>query len=141
MGQSVIAPLGGEQDLSRMEDIPYYKDYLSNAIRGGIVSGCFLSIFIVVGIVNKFRWKDEEENEDSIQEYEVSGKVEMVDHEDIIKVTEKCQDFDSDIKIETEKVCDASDDDSGKSRSSKAEDDANRELTGCENTALELEEK
>ena len=46
----------------------------------------------------------------------MSGKAEMVDHNDIIKVAEKCQDFDSDIKIETEKVCDASDDDSGKSR-------------------------
>ena len=71
----------------------------------------------------------------------MSGKAERVDHNDIIKVAEKCQDFDSDIKIETEKGCDASDDDSGKSRSSKADDVTNRELNGCENSALELEEK
>ena len=71
----------------------------------------------------------------------MSAKAEMVDHGDIIKVAEKCQDFDSDIKKENEIVCDASDDDSGKSRSSKADDDTNRELTGCENSALELEEK
>ena len=70
----------------------------------------------------------------------MSGKAERVDHNDIIKVAEKCHDFDSDIKIEADKVCDASDDDSGKSRSS-ANDDSNRELTGCKNTALELEEK
>merc|ERR1711892_699325 len=137
MGQSVIAPVGTESEIRMEEDIPYYKDYVSNAIRGGIVSGCFLSIFIVVGIVNKFRWKVEEDKDDSFQEYEVSGKA---DHNDVIEVAEKCQDFDVDIKIETEKVCDASEKDSDKSRSIKADEDSNGELTGCENAALELEE-
>ena len=52
--------------------VPYYKDYQvmlsydgwmlsyhdiqNNAIRGAIASSCFLIMFAVIGIVNKFRW-------------------------------------------------------------------------------------
>ena len=34
---------------------PYYKDYTDNAFRGAVASACFLSVFIVIGLVNKFR--------------------------------------------------------------------------------------
>ena len=52
--------------------VPYYKDYQvmlsydecslnhdiqNNAIRGAIASSCFLIMFAVIGIVNKFRWE------------------------------------------------------------------------------------
>ena len=151
------------------EDIPYYKDYLvrflkhcrcseifipqNNAIRGGIVSACFLSIFIVSGIVNKFRcgyfegifilwnisfrWKDE----DSIHGYDVSRKADIIEHNDVVKVLSICQDFDADVKIDTEKACVVSDEETEKSTSSKADDESNGELNGFENPALELEEK
>ena len=56
-------------------------------------------------------------------------------------MSEKCQDFDADDKIDIEHDCEASDEDeSDKSTGTKA-DDSNGELTGCENPALELEEK
>ena len=154
------------------EDIPYYKDYLvrflkhcrcseifipqNNAIRGGIVSACFLSIFIVSGIVNKFRygyfgeifilwnigfrWKDEDDD-DSIHEYDVRGKADIVEHNDVVKVSSICQDSIADVKIDTEKACDVSDEETEKSTSSKADDESNGELNGFENPALELEEK
>merc|ERR1719483_636847 len=65
-----------------MEDeIPYYKDYINNAIRGGIVSGCFLSVFIGIGIVNKFKWRGNKD-EASAQEYEVRCKGDTIDHDD-----------------------------------------------------------
>eukprot|EP00090_Calanus_glacialis_P019440 TRINITY_DN29871_c0_g1_i1.p1 TRINITY_DN29871_c0_g1~~TRINITY_DN29871_c0_g1_i1.p1 ORF type:complete len:125 (-),score=43.58 TRINITY_DN29871_c0_g1_i1:96-470(-) len=122
------------------EDIPYYKDYLNNAIRGGIVSACFLSIFIVSGIVNKFRWKDEDD-EDSIHGYDVSRKADIIEHNDVVKVSSICQDSIADVKIDTEKACDVSDEETEKSTSTKSDDESNGELNGCENPALELEEK
>eukprot|EP00092_Neocalanus_flemingeri_P089027 GFUD01112592.1.p1 GENE.GFUD01112592.1~~GFUD01112592.1.p1 ORF type:complete len:139 (+),score=49.49 GFUD01112592.1:42-419(+) len=123
------------------EDIPYYKDYVNNAIRGGIVSGCFLSIFIVIGIVNKFKWKGDKD-EESVHEYEVSGRKEIIEHNDVIKVAESCQEFDANSQIDLANDCKVSEEDeSEKSSSTKADDDSSRDLTGCENAALELEEK
>ena len=124
----------------------------NNAIRGGIVSACFLSIFIVIGIVNKFRfgyfweisilcnidirWKDEDAHE-----YDVSGKADVIEHNDEVKVTSICSDFDTDAKMNNDEACHVSDDETEKSTSSKADDESHGESNGCENPALELEEK
>ena len=98
----------------------------------------FWEIFITLNIV--YRWK-EEDCKDSIHEYDVSGKANIIEHNDVVKVTSICQDFDADEKIETEKVCAVSDEETEKSTDSKADDESNAELNGCENPALELEEK
>ena len=98
----------------------------------------FWGIFILISIC--FRWKDEND-EDSIQEYDVSGKEDIIEHNDVVKVSSICEDFDADVKIDTEKACDVSDEETEKSTSSKADDESNAESNGCENPALELEEK
>ena len=86
-----------------------------------------------------FRWKDEDD-EDSIHGYDVSGKVDVIEHNDV-KVNSICEDFDADVKIETGEACDLSDEETEKLTSSKADDEFIGELNGCENPALELEEK
>ena len=70
----------------------------------------------------------------------MSGKVDVIEHNDV-KVTSICEDFDADVKIETGEACDLSDEETEKLTSSKADDEFIGELNGCENTALELEEK
>ena len=100
--------------------------------------GYFGEIYILWNI--GFRWKDEDDDE-YIHEYDVRGKADIVEHNDVVKVSSICQDSIADVKIDTEKACDVSDEETEKSTSSKADDESNAESNGCENPALELEEK
>merc|ERR1712227_809856 len=92
--------------LKEMEsDIPYYKYYKTNAIRGVISSSCFLSIFVLIAIVKKYRWKDDKnqdgnENEndiDSYTEYELGDEKPFSAFNDVIHLSERHSKFDDNL--------------------------------------------
>merc|ERR1712126_372274 len=39
------------------EAVPYYKDYINNAIRGAITAACFATFFLIIAIINHFKWR------------------------------------------------------------------------------------
>ena len=71
----------------------------------------------------------------------MSRKADIIEHNDVVKVSSICQDLDADVKIDTEKASEVADEETEESTSSTAGEESNGELTGCENPALELEKK
>jgi len=41
------------------EEIPYWKNYQANVVRGVIAAICCAAFFITIGLVHKFRWRPE----------------------------------------------------------------------------------
>jgi len=39
------------------QDPPYWKQYSANAVRGIIAAVCCAAIFIIFGLLNKYRWR------------------------------------------------------------------------------------
>merc|ERR1711971_945996 len=96
---------------------PYYKDYLNNTVRGGVASARFLSVFIIIWLVDKFRWKKPEVlDTGSITEYDLPEDTDF-EVEDVAQISEKKSQFD-DVLPEVKEG----------------------EKKGQENSALELEE-
>ena len=85
----------------------------------------FLSFFV--------RWREGKEKEDSVHEYDLHNERESIDQDDVLVV--------SAIMKNEEQVCDAMDKVTETESSGKSDDGSNGQLTGCENLALELEEK
>ena len=74
------------------------------------------------------RW----DNEDSLHEQDLSDEADIIEHRDVVKVASICQDFDADMKIDTEEACDVSDEETDKSTSSKAEVESSQSGYSCQ---------
>merc|ERR1712156_1051101 len=79
------------------ESVPYYKDYTNNAIRGAITAACFATFFLIIAVINHFKWKPPVDG-DSLNEYDLQcEEKEERDEKDIVKISECVQPFDADI--------------------------------------------
>jgi len=77
------------------EAVPYYKDYTNNAIRGAITAACFATFFLIIAIINHFKWKPPVDG-DSLNEYDLQcEEKEERDEKDIVKISECVQPFDA----------------------------------------------
>merc|ERR1712156_794631 len=76
------------------ESVPYYKDYTNNAIRGAITAACFATFFLIIAVINHFKWKPPVDG-DSLNEYDL-----QCEEKDIVKISECVQPFDTeDVKV------------------------------------------
>merc|ERR1712156_740002 len=77
------------------ESVPYYKDYTNNAIRGAITAACFATFFLIIAVINHFKWKPPVDG-DSLNEYDLQcEEKEERDEKDIVKISECVQPFDA----------------------------------------------
>merc|ERR1712032_959651 len=73
------------------DSVPYYRDYTNNAIRGAITAACFATFFLIIAVINHFRWKPEKDG-DSLNEYNLHcEEKEDTEEKDIVQTfdTEK----------------------------------------------------
>lgn len=68
--------------------IPYWKDYKTNAVRGIIAAICCAAIFILFGLVYKFRWKSFRDDDGDDQQNQGRHNVAYNRDADDVVVTE-----------------------------------------------------
>merc|ERR1712032_1557322 len=85
------------------DSVPYYRDYTNNAIRGAITAACFATFFLIIAVINHFRWKPEKDG-DSLNEYNLHcEEKEDTEEKEIVKISEIVQPFDTE-KLAEERV-------------------------------------
>merc|ERR1712210_410302 len=87
------------------DSVPYYKDYTNNGIRGAITATCFATFFLIIAVINHFRWKPAKDV-DSLTEYNLhcEEKEEMAEKE-VVKISESVQPEEKQVQpFDTEKL-------------------------------------
>merc|ERR1719295_1837473 len=86
--------------MNEAESVPYYKDYINNGIRGAITAACFATFFLIIAVINHFRWKPAKDG-DSLNEYNLQceEKEETVEKE-VVKISESVQPFDTEKHVQ-----------------------------------------
>merc|ERR1711963_1236383 len=51
------------RNMSGQVEVPYWKDYTTNAVRGIIAAVCCAAFFAILGLLHKFRWQPPTEDE------------------------------------------------------------------------------